>query len=74
METNPSTNTAMNEDESTRTRKTEAAEMLRNFQERGFASSNEQFALALGRVPGDAQTQYGDEPIDAEAVTKADLS
>ena len=50
----------------------EAAEILRIVRDEAFDSSNEAFALALGRTPEEVKAWFsGDEPIDADVLLKA---
>ena len=50
----------------------EAAEILQILRDEAFDSSDESFALALGRTPEEVKGWFsGDEPIDADVLLKA---
>ena len=50
----------------------EAAEILRKLRDEAFGSSDEVFALALGRPPEEVKNWFsGNEPIDADVLLKA---
>ncbi|HKU75132.1 MAG TPA: hypothetical protein VJR02_14560 [Pyrinomonadaceae bacterium] len=50
----------------------EAAEILQILRDEAFESSDEAFALALGRTPEEVKGWFsGDEPIDADVLLKA---
>lgn len=54
------------------TQQSEAVSMLRNLRDRGFESSDEKVALALGRTPEEIQAfSSGREVIDDDLIMKA---